>query len=124
MATAGHHLKEVAVLKTWKTGLLVVAALILGAVALQSTVAQTAAARANEDAKTGGPHYTVIETQGFNLLVTDNAANKLYYYASDKDAAVGAPLKLRASVDLSQVGTPEITLKPHNLENIRSKTSK
>lgn len=70
----------------------------------------------------GAPHYTVIETQGFNLLVTDNSANKLYYYATDKDAPVGSPLKLRASLDLKQVGEKEITLKSHNLENMRKKT--
>lgn len=111
-------------MKTWQTGLLVVVLLIVAAVMLQSTLGQPAQARAAEDAKAGGPHYTVVETQGFNLLVTDNSTNKLYYYAADKDAPVGAPLKLRASVDLAQVGTPEITLKPHNLENIRPRNSK
>jgi hypothetical protein len=69
----------------------------------------------------GGPRYTVIETQGFNLLVTDNGANQLYYYATDKDVPVGAPLKLRASLDLTQVGKPEVRITPHNLENIRKK---
>ena len=69
----------------------------------------------------GGPRYTVIETQGVDLLVTDNGANQLYYYATDKDVPVGAPLKLRASLDLTQVGKPEIRLTPHNLENIRKK---
>jgi hypothetical protein len=63
----------------------------------------------------------VIETQGFNLLVTDNAANKLYYYATDKDAPVAAPLKLRASLDLSQVGKDEINIKVINLEKMREK---
>jgi hypothetical protein len=71
-----------------------------------------------------GPRYTVIETEGFNLLVTDNAANKLCYYAADKDAAVGAPLKLRASLDLTQVGNEEIKPTPHNLENIRPRDEK
>jgi hypothetical protein len=71
-----------------------------------------------------GSRYTVIETQGFNLLVTDNAANKLYYYATDKDVPVGSPMKLRASLDLSQVGREEIKITPHNLENIRKKEDK
>ena len=71
-----------------------------------------------------GQRYTVIETQGFNLLVTDNAANKLYYYATDKDVPPGSPLKLRASLDLSQVGKEEINITPHNLENIRKKDDK
>jgi hypothetical protein len=70
------------------------------------------------------PRYTVIETQGFNLLVTDNAANKLYYYATDKDVPVGSPMKLRASLDLSQVGREELKITPHNLENIRKKEEK
>jgi hypothetical protein len=73
------------------------------------------------EARSTGPHYTVIETQGFNLLVTDNAANKLYYYATDKDAPVGSALKLRASLDLSQIGEKEISLQTHNLENMRKK---
>lgn len=60
------------------------------------------------DAPSNSPHYTVVETQGFNLLVTDNTANKLYYYAVDKGQAPGAELKLRASVDLGQIGQPAI----------------
>jgi hypothetical protein len=71
-----------------------------------------------------GPRYTVIETQGFNLLVTDTATNKLYYYATDKEASVGSPMKLRASLDLSQVGRKEIKITPHNLENMREREEK
>jgi hypothetical protein len=71
-----------------------------------------------------GARYTVIETQGFNLLVTDNAENKLYYYATDKDVPVGSPLKLRASLDLTKVGKPEISITKHNLENMRKKEDK
>jgi hypothetical protein len=71
-----------------------------------------------------GARYSVIETQGFNLLVTDNAANKLYYYATDKDAPVGSSMKLRASLDLTQVGKEEIRITPHNLENMRKKDEK
>jgi hypothetical protein len=71
-----------------------------------------------------GPRFTVVETQAFNLLVTDNATNKLYYYTTDKDASVGSPMKLRASIDLSQVGREEIKMSTHNLENIREKEGK
>jgi hypothetical protein len=69
----------------------------------------------------GGARYTVIDTEGYNLLVTDNAMNQLYYYTTDKDAEVGSPLKLRASLDLTQVGKPEIRITAHNLENMRKK---
>ena len=96
--------------------LLMVALIVLAR--SESAPAQRAAAEGS------GPHYTVIETQGFNLLVTDNATNKLYYYATDKDASVGSPMKLRASLDMNQVGKEEIKLTPHNLENIRKKDDK
>jgi hypothetical protein len=72
----------------------------------------------------GGARYTVVDTEGHNLLVTDNAANQLYYYTTDKDAPVGSPLKLRASLDLTQVGKPEIRLTPHNLENVPKKNER
>ena len=57
----------------------------------------------------GGPHYTVVETEGHNLLVTDNASNTLYFYTVDKGKDPGSELKLRAKVDLKQVGEPVIT---------------
>ena len=88
-------------------------------------VARSEPAQAQRGGADGtGSRYTVIETQGFNLLVTDNAANKLYDYATDKDVPVGSPMKLRASLDLSQVGREEIKITPHNLENMRKKDSK
>ena len=55
--------------------------------------------------------FSVVETQAHNLLVTDNTTNTLYFYTVDKDAKIGADLKLRASVDLTQVGKPEIKIK-------------
>ena len=64
----------------------------------------------------GGTHYSVVMTEGHNLLVTDNAANKLYFYTIDKDKPIGSPLKLRASIDLTNVGSPEIRITNHNLE--------
>ncbi|HWG45064.1 MAG TPA: hypothetical protein VN688_20005 [Gemmataceae bacterium] len=63
-----------------------------------------------------GPRYSVVETEGHNLLVTDNAANKLYFYTVDKDKPVGSPLKLRASLDLSKVGEAEINIKKHEVQ--------
>jgi hypothetical protein len=65
-----------------------------------------------------GAHYTVVMTEGHNLLVTDNGANKLYFYTIDKDKPIGSPLKLRASVDLSNVGSEEIKITPHNVEKL------
>jgi hypothetical protein len=50
------------------------------------------------------PRYTVIDTEGHNLIVTDNKTEKVYFYTIDKDAKIGSDLKLRGSVDLKQVG--------------------
>ena len=107
----------------WKNRLPMVVGIALMVVAL-IVLARSEPAQAQRAAEGSGGRYTVIETQGFNLLVTDNATNKLYYYATDKDVAVGSPMKLRASLDLTQVGKPEIKITPHNLENIRKKDEK
>ncbi len=73
--------------------------------------------RAAEDKPaTGGPHYTVVETEGHNLIVTDNATNTLYFYTVDKGEPVGSEVKLRASVDLTQVGKETIKPKAINIQ--------
>lgn len=68
-----------------------------------------------------GPHYSVVLTEGNNLLVTDNAANKLYFYTVDKDRPIGSPLKLRASVDLTNVGRPVIRITEHAVQREEKK---
>ena len=62
------------------------------------------------------PHYTVVETEGHNLIVTDNTTNTLYFYTVDKGEPVGSEVKLRASVDLTQVGKPSIKPKAINVQ--------
>jgi hypothetical protein len=52
----------------------------------------------------GGPKYTIVDTEGTNLLVVDNATNTLYYYTVDPGKDVGDDLKLRGTVDLNDVG--------------------
>ena len=83
-------------------GLLVVVVVLLAR--SQSTGADKDAAPAS------GARYTVVETEGHNLIVTDNQSNTLYFYTIDKDKEVGSDLILRGSVDLTQVGKP--TIKP------------
>jgi hypothetical protein len=108
----------------WKNRMTMVAGAVLLAIVL-IVVARSQQAQAQREGVAGpAPRYTVIETQGFNLLVADNAANKLYFYATDKDVPVGSPLKLRASLDLSKVGQEELSIKTHNLENMRKKEEK
>jgi hypothetical protein len=112
-------------MKTSSNRVLVACVVVLTAAVIALALGHPVFGRAEDEAKsTGGTRYTVIETQGFNLLVTDNQANKLYYYATDKDVPVGSPLKLRASLDLAQVGKEEIKITPHNLENIRKRNGK
>jgi len=108
----------------WKNRMPMVAGVALMVVALIVMARSQPAQAQRAEAAGPGPRYTVIETQGFNLLVTDNAANKLYFYATDKDMPVGSPMKLRASLDLTQIGTEEIKITAHNLENYRKKESK
>jgi hypothetical protein len=101
---------------------------VLGALVLVLAVALIAAwgsgnpALGQREGKASGtPHYTVVMTEGHNLLVTDNGADKLYFYTIDKDAPIGSPLKLRASLDLTKVGQEEIRITPHNLEKFEPK---
>jgi hypothetical protein len=89
-----------------KSGMLLVVGLVLIGAAVVLTNREPA--RAAEQGSSTGPHYTVVETQGHNLLVTDNKTNRLYFYTIDKDKEIGSDLKLRGSVDLTQVGQPEI----------------
>jgi hypothetical protein len=54
------------------------------------------------------PRYSVMDTEGHNLIVTDNQTNTLYFYTIDKDKEIGTELKLRGTIDLTQVGKPVI----------------
>ena len=48
--------------------------------------------------------FTVVHTEGTNIIVTDNKANTVYFYTIEPGAEAGSDLKLRATVDLTQVG--------------------
>ncbi len=94
---------------TWKKRL----PIILGGTGLVLCVlalARFAPARADADAAAAHGRYTVIETEAHNLIVTDNKSNTVYFYTVDKDKEVGSELKLRGSIDLSQVGKPTISV--------------
>jgi hypothetical protein len=94
------------------------APLLIGAAVLVAALAvlarwQPAQAQRELPATGGSPHYTVVETEGHNLIVTDNRKDTLYFYTIDKDAKIGSELKLRGQVDLEQVGKKVI--KPENV---------
>jgi hypothetical protein len=85
------------------------------AMAIGMFLGQSRSAVAQSDsvgsASIGRTHYTVVETDATNLIVTDNRSNLLYFYTIDRGTKPGAPLKLRGSVDLNQIGQASIT--PH-----------
>ena len=58
--------------------------------------------------------YSVVHTEGTNLIVTDNQSNTLYFYTVDQGAEPGADLKLRGSLDLDRIG--DEVLKPKLLK--------
>jgi hypothetical protein len=64
--------------------------------------------------KDGGKNITVVETDGAHLIVTDNQAHKLYFYAIDQGGKPGDELKLRGSINLDDVGKPSI--KPNTVK--------
>lgn len=47
--------------------------------------------------------------------------SRYYYNPWTGDGAIGSPMKLRAWLDLTQIGKEEIKSTTHNLENIRKK---
>ena len=67
------------------------------------TEAQQAAAQA-----AASPKYTIVDTEGTNLLVVDNSTNTLYFYTEDAGKDVGDDLQLRGTIDLNEVGKPVI----------------
>ncbi len=61
----------------------------------------------------GPPRYSVVATEGHNLIVTDNSNHTLYFYTIERDKPIGSELYLRGTLDLTQVGKPVI--KPRHL---------
>jgi hypothetical protein len=63
---------------------------------------------------TVAPRYSIVHTEGHNLIVTDNQANKCYFYTIEADADLGAELHMRGYFDLTQVG--QKTIKPMSVK--------
>ena len=61
--------------------------------------------------ETNPARYTVVHTEGTNVIVTDNKSNTLFFYTVDPGNEPGAELKLRGSLDLNQVGKQTMTPK-------------
>jgi hypothetical protein len=90
----------------WKVGMGILAvALVVGFVVMFYS-SRTAVGSAAADSI--GARYTVVNTDGLHLIVTDNQEGKVYFYAVEKDGKPGDDLKLRGSADLKEVGKPVI----------------
>jgi hypothetical protein len=90
--------------------------LVVGALVFMNRVPPALGSAEQGDKAVSGPHYTVLETEGHNLVVTDNGTNTLYFYTVDRGQPPGSDLKLRATVDLNQVGKPVIKPKDINIQ--------
>jgi hypothetical protein len=87
----------------WKNGVCLLAiALVIGFMLTFSSD------RSAAQKDSGKGSYSVVGTDGAHLIVVDNGANKLYFYAIDKEGKIGDELKLRGSVNLQDVGKPSI----------------
>jgi hypothetical protein len=98
----------------WNVGLLLalVAGLVVGlCVSSPRIPAALGAEQAAQAEHHGFPRYDVVQTEGHNLIVTDHQNNTLYFYTIDKDKEIGSDLRLRGSLDLTQVGKDVIRLK-------------
>jgi hypothetical protein len=63
---------------------------------------------AGDATQPAGHDYTVVSSDGANLVVTDNHAHTVFFYSLDDDDEFGGHLKLRGKIDLAQVGKPEL----------------
>ena len=90
----------------WKTGILFFAGAVLISATLFLTRSEPAQGQPGKMA--GGTRHTVVGSDGTHLIVTDNVADKLYFYAIDKGGKPGDELKLRGTIDLGDVGKASI----------------
>lgn len=65
---------------------------------------------AQEKGKPMAHRYSVVSSEGTNLIAVDNQTHTLFFYTVDHGDEPGADLKLRGTVDLTKLG--ESVLKP------------
>jgi hypothetical protein len=94
----------------WKSGILFAVGAFLVAGALLLINRESVQGQGGKGGMGGPTGYTVVSTDGAHVIVTDNAASKLYFYAIDKDGKIGDELKLRGTLDLKDVG--KASMKP------------
>ncbi len=99
----------------WKGAVVLAVVLaLIGGVVIGINVSQPVAAQqggGGGGGGGGGPRYSVVHTEGTNLIVVDNKVNIIYFYTIDPDEKPGADLILRGEANLNQVGKDKITPK-------------
>jgi hypothetical protein len=90
----------------WKVGVGVLALVLAVGLVLALYPGRPALAAADKDA--AGARYTVVGTDGTHLIVTDNQANKVYFYAIEQGGKPGDEMKYRGEINLTEVGSPVI----------------
>jgi hypothetical protein len=86
----------------WKNGI------GLLAIALAIGLVLSLSAERSAGQKETGKNLTVVATDGTHLVVTDNQAHKVYFYAIEQGGKPGDELKLRGTINLEDVGKPII----------------
>src|SRR5437588_4690427 len=84
-------------------GMLLLVGIAIGMSLNSPTAAQVPGGSANA-------RFSVVETDGMSLIVTDNQKNTTFFYTVDQGEKPGAELHLRGTVDLNNVG--QATIKP------------
>lgn len=97
--------------RTSKSSLiLIVLALLVAGIAIGMSLNMPIAAQGQAPAASTIARYTVQETDGMSLIVTDNQKNTVFFYTVDQGEKPGADLHLRGTIDLNSVG--QATIKP------------
>jgi hypothetical protein len=80
--------------------------LLVAGIAIGMTLNTPTAAQG--PAGSGNSRFSVVETDGVSLIVTDNQKNTVFFYTVDESDKPGADLHLRGTVDLNNVGQATI----------------
>jgi hypothetical protein len=64
------------------------------------------AVEAQAPAAVANKQHMVVDSDGTNLVVVDNATDTLYFYTVEPGKEVGDDLHLRGTIDLKEVGKP------------------
>lgn len=90
----------------WKVGVAFLAVVLVAGLLLTLSPVRPAFGEAQPGS--GYARHTVVATDGTHLVVTDNQAGKVYFYAIDQGGKPGDEMKLRGSINLNDVGKPAI----------------